>query len=254
MGYRTISLYGLMVLAVSSASAQNAVFVDNGGTVAPGSLISIFGSSLAAGLSVANSIPASTTLSDVTSVTINGQAAPLLSVSGGQINVQVPWEASPGSANVVVNRTGGSSQPLAIQVSQYAPMAVVLNPGALQAFANNADGTLVAITGSLGGVGAHAATAGDTISLYATGLGPVNQPPIDGANSADAPRQCVTPPTVTIGGMQANISFAGLSQQLIGVYEIDLTVPGGAGTGSAIPIQIQTADGTNANPVTIALQ
>src|ERR1700683_2977266 len=81
MRYRTFSPYGLIFLAVSSASAQNAVVVNNGGAVAPGSLISIFGSSLAAGLSVANSIPASTTLSDVTSVTINGQAAPLLSVS-----------------------------------------------------------------------------------------------------------------------------------------------------------------------------
>src|SRR5579862_5351894 len=199
MRYRTFSLCGFILFAVSGAWAQNAVFVDNGGTVAPGSLISIFGSSLAAGLSVANSIPASTTLSDVVSVTINGQAAPLLSVSGGQINVQVPWEASPGSANVVVNRTGGSSQPLAIQVSQYAPMAVVLNPGALQAFANNADGTLTATAGSLGGISAHPAKAGDTISLYATGLGAVNQPPIDGANSADAPRQVVNPPTVTIG-------------------------------------------------------
>jgi len=40
----------------------------------------------------------------------------------------------------------------------------------------------------------------------------------------------------------------------VGVYEIDVVVPAGAGTGSAIPVQIQTPDGSNANPVTIALQ
>ncbi len=231
-----------------------AVVANNGGAVAPGSLISIFGSSLAAGLSVANSIPASTTLGDVMSVTINGQAAPLLSVSGGQINVQVPWEASPGSANVVVTRASGASPALSIQVNQYAPVAVVMNPGGLQAFANNADGTMVAAPGSLGGIGAHPATAGDTISIYATGLGAVSQPPLDGANSADAPRQLVNMPTVTIGGMPASVNFAGLSAQLVGVYEIDIVVPAGAGVGAAIPVQIQTPDGTNANPVVIALQ
>jgi hypothetical protein len=31
-------------------------------------------------------------------------------------------------------------------------------------------------------------------------------------------------------------------------------VPGGVTTGSAVPVQVQTADGSNANPVTIALQ
>jgi uncharacterized protein (TIGR03437 family) len=78
-------------------------------SVSPGSIISIFGSGLAAGLSVANSIPLSTALSDVSSVTINGMPAALMSVSDGQISAQVPWEVVPGPATVVVNRSGSSS-------------------------------------------------------------------------------------------------------------------------------------------------
>ena len=54
---------------------------------------------------------------------------------------------------------------------------------------------------------------------------------------------------------QHKLSLAGLSAQLVGVYEVDVVVfQGAAGTGPAIPVQIQTPDGTNANPVTIALQ
>ena len=60
--------------------------------VAPGQLISLFGSGLApdhVGLGIGNSVP--TSFPDV-SVTINGVAAPLLYSSSNQINVQVPFE------------------------------------------------------------------------------------------------------------------------------------------------------------------
>jgi len=77
--------------------------------VAPGSLVSIFGSNLASGLAQADSIPLSTSLNSV-SVTFNGIPAPLLFVSGGQINAQLPerfssiqvWQAGRGSNAVVI--------------------------------------------------------------------------------------------------------------------------------------------------------
>src|SRR5258706_12417686 len=59
--------------------------------VAPGALVSIFGSNLAGGLAQADSIPLSTSLNSV-SVTFNNIPAPLLFVSGGAIHPQLPWE------------------------------------------------------------------------------------------------------------------------------------------------------------------
>jgi uncharacterized protein (TIGR03437 family) len=223
-------------------------------SVAPGSLISIFGSGLAAGLSIADSVPLSTALSDVVSVTINGVPAPLISVSDGQISAQIPWEVVPGPANVIVNRTSSFSQPIPVQVSPFAPALSTLNLGNLQALATNADGTITASAGQLPGFNSHPATAGDTITFYATGLGPVSPPPLDGMASSDTMRQTTSIPAVQIGGMAAQVSFSGLSQQFVGFYQLSVVAPAGIAASPAVPIQIQTADGSSSNPVTIALQ
>src|SRR5437660_8717923 len=106
-----LSLFGCIVSSTCASNAQTPTIQPNGvvnaagsgrsAVIAPGSLFSIFGSGLAAGLSVANSIPVSTTLGDVSSVTINGTAAPLVFVSNGQISAQAPWGTGLGPANVV---------------------------------------------------------------------------------------------------------------------------------------------------------
>ncbi len=252
MRWRIFALFGCISLMSSAVSAQTINSVST--AVSPGSLISIFGSGLAAGLSSANSIPISTTLSDVTSVTINGMSAPLMFVSDGQISAQVPWEVVPGPANVIVNRASSSSQPMPVQVNAFAPSVFALGLGSLQALATNADGTLTAPTGAVAAFNAHPATAGDTITLFATGLGTVNPPPLDGANSSDTMRMTTSVPSVQIGGVGAQVSFSGLSPQFVGIYQLNVVIPGGVTTGSAVPVQVQTMDGSNANPVTIALQ
>src|SRR5207237_7063949 len=136
----------------------------------------------------------------VSSVTINGTALPLVFVSDTQINAQVPWEMNPGQANVVVNRGSGASQPMAVQVNQFAPALFGFNLGTLQAIATNGDGSLAAPTGSIPGITSHPATAGDTLTFFATGLGPVDPAPVDGANSTDMTRPTTNTPAVLIGG------------------------------------------------------
>src|SRR6185436_21007062 len=115
MQSRLLALSGSLLLVSSAVIAQTPTIQPNGvvnaagsrTVVAPGSLISIFGSGLASGLSVSNSVPVSTKLGDVDSVTIGGAAAPLVFVSDGRINAQVPWGVTPGQASdVVVNRAG----------------------------------------------------------------------------------------------------------------------------------------------------
>jgi len=258
---RPVPILGFMLLISVAASAQtiqangvvNAAGSGHSTIVAPGSLISIFGSGLAGGLSTANSIPISTTLGDVDSVTINGTALPLVFVSDAQINAQVPWGMGPGQANVVVNRAGAASAPMTVQVNPFAPALFGLNLGTLQAIATNADGSLTAPASSIPGIAAHPATAGDTIVLFATGLGPVSPAVTDGANSMDTMRQTTTSPTVLIGGAQASVSSSVLSPQFVGVYQLNVVVPGGV-TGNGVGVQIQIGGANSVDPVTIALQ
>ena len=95
---RLLPQFGLVSLLSCAAFAQSPAILNNGvvnaagsghsAVVAPGSLISIFGTGLASGLSVSNSVPVSTTLGDVDSVTINGAAAPLLLIGEGTSEIQ----------------------------------------------------------------------------------------------------------------------------------------------------------------------
>jgi uncharacterized protein (TIGR03437 family) len=67
-------------------------------------------------------------------------------------------------------------------------------------------------------------------------------------------RQCAANPSVVIGGAAAQVASCILSPQFVGVYQVSVVVPSGVTAGAAVPVQLQAPDGSNANPVTIALQ
>ena len=110
---------------VTPGGVGNAAGVASSTAVAPGSLVSIYGSNLAGALTSATSIPLSTNLDNVT-VTFNKIAAPLLFVFGSQINAQVPFElANASSADVVVTSNGQSSAPVTIQLAPAVPASSI---------------------------------------------------------------------------------------------------------------------------------
>ena len=228
--------------------------VTQAGIIAPGSLVAIFGGSLSGTLASANSVTLSTSLGDVTAVNINGIPAPLVMVSGGQITAQVPWEVIPGPAMISVARGSSFSNAFTAQVNQFAPAFFNIGLGGLQAIAVNGDGSLAAPAGILGSLSAHPATAGDTLTFYATGLGPVNGSLADGALAPDATYTTTTTPLVTIGGIAAQVSSSGMSQQSFGVYQLIVVVPQGYTPGPSVPVQIQIGGTSSSDPVTIALQ
>lgn len=241
--------------AASYVKAGNA-----GHAVAPGSLVAIFGSELADGLVVADSVPLSTSLANV-SVTFNDTPAPILFVSPGQINTQLPSGtlasgADSGVASVVVRRGSNASQPRDVQVARYSPGIFTLpGTGVGPAVAvNNDDGSLAQPEGSVPGVNAQPARRGAAIIIYANGLGPVDPPVQDGHASLDAIRNAVVKPVVTVGGIEAQVLFAGLSPQFPGVNQINIVVPSNAPAGSAVPLQIRLEGITTSDQVTIAVR
>jgi uncharacterized protein (TIGR03437 family) len=100
------------------------------------------------------------------------------------------------------------------------------------------------------------ATAGTTyILIYCTGLGAVkdNQPATGAPASLTAQAETATTPTVTIGGVTANVSFSGLAPGYVGLYQVNALVPAGVAAGSAVPVAISMGD-VSSNTVTIAVQ
>lgn len=254
-----------MAFLVSTVSAQTpSIRADQGvinaagfgGTnkIAAGSLVSIYGTNLAATLAQADSTTLSTSLADVDSVTIGGVKAPLKFVIGGQINAQVPWNVPSGAANVVVTRGGTASQPYVAQVADFSPTVYDFNPSQ-QAIAVNSDASITGPAPAVLGLSAHPAKANDGVFFYASGLGALDSdPPANGVNSIDKLRKTANPLTVTVGGIAAHVDFAGLSPQFTGVYQVNITIPSGITAGGAVPLKLSIGGVDSADPATIAVQ
>jgi uncharacterized protein (TIGR03437 family) len=241
--------------AVAAGGVLNAA---NGiSPVTPGSLVSIYGTTLAAGLAQADTIPLSNSLNNV-SVTLNGIPAPLLFVSQGQINAQVPWNVlssgTSGSATIVVTNNGNKSVPQTVPVGPFSPGIFAI--GNIAVAQNVVDASVAAPVGAIPGVATHPATIGDPygLAILCTGLGAVDSAIANGASSSDTLRRTTTMPTVLVGGQQANVVFAGLSPQFVGVNQINITLPAGTPTGNAVPLQIVMGGITTSSSIVIAVQ
>ncbi|MEK7404692.1 MAG: IPT/TIG domain-containing protein [Acidobacteriota bacterium] len=242
--------------AVTPGGVVNAASFAAGQPAAPGSLVSIFGSNLAGSLAQADTIPLSTSLSDVRSVTFNNIPAPLIFVSAGQINAQIPWNVTTGTANAVVTRATGASAPAPVEVSTFSPGVFALASGSqLLAVAVDSDeGALAQPEGAIPGVRSEPTRPGRILILYANGLGPVDPPAETGRASLDRLRTTTTTPVVLIGGLPAEVLFSGLAPQFVGVNQLNIRVPAGVRSGSAVPLQIQAGGITTTDRVTIAVR
>lgn len=200
--------------------------------VVGGELITIYGTNLA-----------STTLSDGTfpltlggvQVLINNRPAPIFVVSPGQISAVVPFGTTEIVASIKVVNNGVSSNTVTTYVNLTAP-GVFTNPvgGIGSAAALHSDFTPV--------TSANPAHVGETISMYVSGLGDVSPAVSDGTPGPSNPLSSTTNTIlVYIDGRKAATPFIGLAPQLIGLYQINLTVPAGTATGD-VTIEIVGPD------------
>ncbi len=228
-----------------------------GQPVAPGSLISIFGTKLAAAPAAADTIPLSTTLGGVTVKFVNGSTtinAPLLYLQSNQINAVVPWDLLPGhvskNVDVVVTNKSGSSAQFSVKAAQFSPAIFAI--GDLAAV-QNADGSLAQADGSIPGRTSHPAKIGDSIVIYATGLGPVDKPVADGAiPQSHTTVHSLHKPSVLFRGHSAVIQFSGLSPQFVGVYQLNVIVPE-VTPGDKIPLQLVLGGIASPSSITVAV-
>jgi uncharacterized protein (TIGR03437 family) len=228
-------------------------------TVAAGSIASVFGSNLSSVQAFASTIPLPTTLAS-TSFQIGGRAAPLFFVSPSQVNLQIPWElAGQQQASVLATVGGVVSSQQTVSLAPFAPGLFTLNgTGSSQGTVMIAGTPLFAAPQSV--PGSRPAHPGEFILIYCTGLGAVsNQPATGMATQAMPVSVTIATPTVTIGGIVAQVSFSGLAPGAVGLYQVNVQVPLGrpvcvAGPAcDAVPV-ILSIGGVTSNTVTIAVQ
>ncbi|MBI3695294.1 MAG: CHRD domain-containing protein [Acidobacteria bacterium] len=181
-----------------------------------------------------------------TDVRVGLRQAPLVYVSPTQINFQIPYETDPGNAQVLVTRAETFSAPVSINVRATAPGIFVNSLGA--AVLKNSDFTQVSAT--------NPAAAGDVVSIFSTGLGRVT-PPIASGRFAPTVTTGTVPltvaqPTVTIGGVSAEVLASSLAPGFAGLYQVAVRVPSGVASGNQ-PVVI-TADGQRSNAAMMAVK
>jgi uncharacterized protein (TIGR03437 family) len=193
-----------------------------GGAVGPGNIVQIYGQNLAAQTISASSIPLPTSLGG-TSVIVGGIQLPLYFVSPGQINAQIPFQLSAGNAyQVLVSANGALTTPDSVQLAAASPGIAAFASG--QIIAQHLDGSLVSETAP--------ARPSEFIVFYMAGLGLTDNPVVTGAASpsANLARPLIMP-SLTVGGENVPILFAGLTPGLVGLYQVNFQVPADAPAG-----------------------
>ena len=218
--------------------------------LAPGGIVSLFGARFAGENNFASEIPLERELGGVR-VRIGGEDAPLYFAGPGQVNAQMPFKVNPGDSVPVAVSVGGLlTVPQNYLIAPVQPGIFDLGGGqGAVLIANTA--IRVAPVGSIPGHETRPAKSGEFISIFCSGLG-ATSPTVE-AGEAGAAEAVTTPVTATIGGVDASVSFAGLAPFLVGLYQVNVVVPGGVVGGPAVPLVI-TQDGIASNTVAIAVE
>jgi len=239
--------YGIFLGVRAPAFQGSGVFVDpvgvvNGASfagwphpVAPGAVVSLFGSGLAARESISATHPLPTTKIDDVTVTINGTPAPLYFVSPGQISLQVPYGLKGNSVTVRVSNSRGASNEVQAPLAATSPGVFLC--GDFRGCVSHADGSLVSPQ--------NPARPGETVMIWLTGLGELSPTVPTGAAHPAAPLAWAAemPISVLFGGEPSpRVQFAGGAPGFAGLNQINATIAVSAPVGASVPLAILTGN------------
>ncbi|MEO8096296.1 MAG: hypothetical protein ABI811_01235 [Acidobacteriota bacterium] len=236
-----LTVSGITVLApgydasVASPNISRVVSAADGvSSVAPGGLFSIYGTNLSPTNIATKEIPLPSALGD-SCLTVNGQPVPLIFVSPTQINGQMPFQTL-GNVTLIVHTPGGVSDNYNLTVPSAAPAifrAEVAGPGTLFP-------TVVRAANNLMVTDTNPVHRNDVLVIYMTGLGKVS-PFVENGQPApsDPLANTVADPEVFIGGVGLPILYSGLAPGQVGLYQVNVSVPGNTplGLGQALSIK-----------------
>lgn len=216
----------------ADTTAVNSASYLPGMPVAPGSIISLFGSYAKSQTAAAGSYPLPARLGN-TEVQVGGAAVPLYYVSPRQVNIQVPSGLAAGQSLVDV-RVGGQS------ASKGVLTVVPAAPGIF--LAANHDFRVNSTV--------QPARRGEVLHIFATGQGAVTPIVADGAAAGTLSKSAVMP-NVFLGGQQMQVLFSGLAPGLAGLWQIDIAIPSDGPSGSELPLVVES--GLRSNPIAVSV-
>jgi uncharacterized protein (TIGR03437 family) len=265
----TTDVYTTKLQLSPTAANPSAPTITSGGinpifsaatTIQPGAWAQIFGANLAAALTQwKGDFP---TILGGTSVIVNGKSAYLYFVSPTQINLQAPDDTATGSVPVVVTTANGSAIST-VTLGTVGPSFSLLGDAKrhVAGIVLRSDGSgtqgggtydIIGPTGSSLGYPTVAAKAGDTVELFGVGFGPTSPALAAGAAlPSGVYGTAANTIQLVINGQTLAPAFAAITEA--GLYQFNLKIPAGLGTGD-VPIQGIVAGAQTPSGVVISLQ
>lgn len=199
--------------------------------ISPGEFVTIAGQNLADSPASESALPYPTYLNNV-EVTVNGTLAPIYSVSPSLISFVVPYEVQTTTAtgiplaNIQVTTDGNKSNTVTVPVNLTSP-GVFTNPA-------NGLGTAAALHANYSVISnSNTAQPGETIQVFLSGLGAVSPAANDGDAGPSNPLSNTTNTIAAyINGQTATVSYQGLAPGLVGLYQVNVTIPTGLASGT----------------------
>jgi len=224
-----ISIQGSTNSSISQGTVLNAASLVSG-MIAPGEIITLFD----------YATPDTTLL-------VNGIQAPILYAGGNQINAVVPFGLDVSAPATIESQSNGQTI-----ATGTIPTGVVSPAIFTQTGAATGPGAILDQNYSVNSP-AMPAAAGSTIMIYGTGFGALQPPVPDGQVPTDV-ASTVLPVTATIGGISAQVSYAGAVPGLIAVTQINVVVPKGLPTNSPVPVILRIGSVSTQSGVTVFVQ
>jgi uncharacterized protein (TIGR03437 family) len=257
----TLPGYGAALLRLSNAQpAITAAGVANAasgkaGPVAPGELVSIYGSAIgpAAGtnLQFTNPVLVSNALEGV-HVLFDGVPAAITYASAGQVNAVVPYGvAGHAATQLQVEYLGQVSAPIALPVAALSPAIFTADAS------GGGQGAILNLIGSPFNSAANPAARGDFVAIFGTGIGVTAPASTDGmlALAPYGQLPANTNVTVTMGGITCQTNYTGAAPGLIsGAVQINAQVPAGVTPGPNVPLTVTIGGVSAQTGVTLAVK
>lgn len=223
------------------------------GVVAPGEIVTIFGSGFGPTAIVGYQLTAdrgafTKALSD-TRVLFDGVPAAMVYTSDGQLSAIVPYAVSgKGSTELVVEYLGARSNAVSIPVGATSPAIFTLDAS------GKGQGAVLNQNYSVNGA-ANPADRGSVIQIFATGEGSTNPAGVDGKLTVTPLPRPVAPVRVLIGGVEAVVQYAGGAPGLVaGLVQVNAVVPRDVVPGNQVPVVLDIGGKASASDVTIAVR
>jgi uncharacterized protein (TIGR03437 family) len=235
-------------------AVSNAASYDTSG-IAPGEILAIWGQGLGpndgANLALDSNGLLTTSLAG-TQVFVNGNPAPLVYASNGQVDAIVPYEIAPAStASVVVVYQGNASAPATATIAATRP-GIFTNDGS-----GLGQGAILNPDYSLNGP-SNPAPRGQYVMIYATGEGVTTPPGVDGRVTDPSGKLlplAVASCTATIGGTTVAADYCGEAPgSTAGLVQMNVKLPTTIAPASAVPVTIAIGGVASQAGVTLAVQ